>query len=138
MFQVTPDQIDVPALISSVQSDAHGALIVFTGMVRNHHDGREVLRLEYEAYDEMAVAEMKSIASEIQSKWPSTSIGIIHRLGVVPIGEVAVAVVTSAPHRDGCYAANRYAIDQLKQRAPIWKKEVYSDGSCWKTNASTP
>lgn len=138
MFLMTQDQIDVRTLISNVQSDSYGALVVFTGMARNHHDGRRVLQLEYEAYDEMAVAIMRSIASEIQMKWPDTSIAIAHRSGVVPIGEVAVTVVTGAPHRDACYEANRYAIDQLKLRAPIWKKEVYSDGSCWKTNNPTP
>ena len=95
------------------------------------------MRLEYEAYPGMAEAEMSKIGEEVCQKWPGSRVAMAHRIGVVPIGEASVVIVTSAPHRDEAYAASRFAIDALKMAVPIWKKEVYQDGSVWKNNAES-
>ena len=83
----------------------------------------------------MAEREMLAIVGEAQVKWPGARLSIAHRVGLVPIGETSVAIAVSAPHRDAAYLASRFAIDRLKERVPIWKKEVYADGSTWKANA---
>ena len=103
-------------------------------MTRDNFEGRRVLKLEYEAYPEMAVAEMKKIGNEIVQKWPDVRIAMIHTLGIVPVGEASVVIAVSSPHRDAAYAASRHGIDTLKARVPIWKKEIYQDGESWKAN----
>src|SRR5262245_16909036 len=108
-----------------------GALALFLGVVRNENGGRPVLRLEYEAYEEMALLEMQAIEDEARRRWPITDIRIVHRLGRMEIREVSVAVAVAAPHRDEAFSACRYAIDTLKRTVPIWKKEFYADGAVW-------
>ena len=134
MFVLTPDPIDIGRIRRSVGCPAAGAIVVFEGTTRNHHDGREVVRLEYEAYSGMAEAEMAKIGDRVAERWPEVRLSIAHRVGLVPVGEASVVIATSAPHRDAAYASNRFAIDTLKATVPIWKKEVYSDGSVWKAN----
>jgi len=85
----------------------------------------------------MAVPEMEAIGSELSRRWPGARVAIAHRVGVVPVGETSVVISVTAPHRDVCYQASRYAIDTLKERVPIWKKEIYEDGSAWKDNQET-
>ena len=135
MYFLTKEAIDVSTLRESVERPEAGAVLVFEGTTRNHHDGRAVLRLEYEAYGGMAEDQMAQIGRQVASRWPDVRLSIAHRVGIVPVGEASVVIATSAPHRDAAYAANRFAIDTLKAVVPIWKKEVYSDGSVWKSNA---
>ena len=130
---LTDTEIDVAALERGVAGVAHGAVVTFAGRARDQaDDGRQVLELEYEAYPEMAGAVLAEIAAEAEARWPGVGIGVIHRTGVVPLGEVAVAIVTAAAHRSEAYEANRYVIEQLKLRLPIWKRERFADGTEWK------
>lgn len=123
------EAIDVAALSKTEPRD--GALCVFTGVVRNHNDGKSVLYLEYEGYEEMVVSIFEEIAREAERRFGVTEVRIVHRLGRMEIGETSVAVAVASPHRKEAFDACRFAIDTLKQQAPIWKKEFYSDGSSW-------
>jgi len=108
-----------------------GGVCVFTGNVRNKTKGKPVLRLEYEAYAPMAYSEMQKIADSIVEKWPNTYMAIHHRTGTLQIGEAAVIIAISAPHRGAAFEACQYAIDTLKETVPIWKKEIFEDGEVW-------
>jgi molybdopterin synthase catalytic subunit len=121
--------IDVASLCGATPQD--GAVCLFLGVVRNRNTGREVRQLEYEAYQEMALPLMEEIAAEALRLHPITEIRLVHRLGRMEIGEVSVAVAASGVHRSEAFAACRFAIDALKTRVPIWKKEHYADGSAW-------
>ena len=135
MVRLTDSVIDVQAVRAAISRDEAGAVLIFEGVTRNHHDGRTVMRLEYEAYAGMAEAQMSAICSEISGRWPGGRVAMVHRVGVVAVGEASVVIGVSAPHRDEAYAASRHAIDTLKASVPIWKKEIYADGSVWKANA---
>ncbi len=125
--------IDVSALEASVAGSAHGALVTFVGRARDHaDDGRTVLELEYEAYPEMATAVLREISAEAEARWPGSAVAVVHRTGLVPIGEAAVAIVAAAPHRFEAYEASRFVIEAIKQRLPIWKRERFADGTEWK------
>lgn len=129
---LTDAPIDVEAL-QRIAGMSHGALVTFVGRARNRaDDGREVLELEYEAYPEMADATLQAVAVEVADRWPDCALAVVHRTGAVPIGEAAVAIVTVAPHRADAYEANRYVIEAIKQRLPIWKLERFADGTQWK------
>jgi molybdopterin synthase catalytic subunit len=108
-----------------------GGIDVFIGTVRNTTKGKAVVRLEFEAYDKMAIAEMEKIAQQAIAKWPIQKILIHHRIGVLQIGEVPVIIAVAAAHRDAAFEACRYIIDTLKQTVPIWKKEIFDDGEVW-------
>jgi MoaE-MoaD fusion protein len=124
--------IDIAAL-EDVASEAHGAVVTFVGRARNRaDDGREVTSLEYEAYPEMAEATLTAVSAEVRDRWPDCAVAVVHRVGAVPIGEAAVVIVTAAPHRGDAYEANRYVIEAIKARLPIWKLEHFADGSRWK------
>jgi molybdopterin synthase catalytic subunit/molybdopterin converting factor small subunit len=124
--------IDVDALERAVVDRGHGAVVTFVGVARDRaDDGRSVLELEYEVYPEMAASVLEEIAAEAESRW-DVRVAVVHRHGVVPIGEAAVAIVTSGVHRDEAYAANRHVIEAIKERLPIWKRERFADGSEWK------
>jgi molybdopterin synthase catalytic subunit len=123
------EAIDVGALYRAEPED--GALCVFTGVVRNHNDGKAVRYLEYEGYEEMVVSIFEEIAREAQQRFGVTRVRIVHRLGRMDIGDTSVAVAASSPHRGEAFEACRFAIDTLKHKAPIWKKEFYADGSTW-------
>ena len=129
MIQLVRDPIDLADLQKTAPSD--GALCLFAGVVRDHNAGQRVHHLEYEAYEEMALPLMEEIASEVLQRWPVTDVRLVHRLGRMEIGEVSVAIAIGSPHRAEAFAACRYAIDQLKKRVPIWKKEFYADGAVW-------
>lgn len=129
---ISEGPIDEAALVAGLAGDADGAVVSFVGRARNHaDDGREVLELEYEAYGPMAERVLAEIASEAADRWDA-SVGIVHRIGRVPIGEASVVIVSAAAHRDAAYQASRYAIEAIKERLPIWKRERFSDGSEWK------
>jgi molybdopterin synthase catalytic subunit len=121
--------IDLASLQATTPVD--GALCLFVGVVRNENAGRPVLYLEYEAYEEMALPLMQEIATDARRKWPVTDVRLVHRLGRLEIGDPSVAVAVASPHRAEAFAACRFAIDTLKARVPIWKKEYYADGSAW-------
>ncbi|MBV8638220.1 MAG: molybdenum cofactor biosynthesis protein MoaE [Candidatus Eremiobacteraeota bacterium] len=137
MIRLQSGPIDARDLEAAVRSDACGGIVTFLGIVRNRaHDGRDVDGLEYEAHEEMALAEFETIASEVRERFPGVRLAIVHRTGALAIGETAVAVCAAAPHRSEAFDACEYAIDELKARAPIWKKERYTDGSGeWIANA---
>ncbi|MCI0650673.1 MAG: molybdenum cofactor biosynthesis protein MoaE [Planctomycetes bacterium] len=120
--------IALEELVRAVSSPASGAVVTFTGTVRDSHHGRQVLRLEYAAYDEMALSELRRIAETIAERWQVAGIAIVHRLGLLEIGETSVAIVLALPHRRDGFEALRFAIDSLKESVPIWKKEFFAGG----------
>lgn len=125
--------IDVGALEAAVVDLEHGAVVTFVGRARRRaDDGREVVELEYEVYAEMAEKVLAEIVGEANERWPGSVTTVVHRTGVVPLGEAAVAIVTAAPHRTDAYEVNRHVIEAIKQRLPIWKRERFADGSEWK------
>lgn len=120
--------IDPGEVIAAVQAPSHGGIASFVGLVRDHHGGRQVVRLEYSAYEAMAEAEMARIVAEAAERW-AAKVAVRHRVGSLEVGEVAVAIAASAPHRGAAFEACRYVIEELKRRVPIWKKEHFADGS---------
>jgi len=134
LFEITPDPISADDVIARLADPAVGAIASFVGVVRGEAEGRKTLHLEYEAYPEMAEATLAQIGDEIQERWPSIrQVAIAHRVGRLEIGETATVIAVSAAHRPDVFAALHYAIDRLKEIAPIWKKEVWMDGEEWKS-----
>lgn len=131
MFKIVDEPIDATALGEMVRSDADGAVCVFLGVARKFSRGREVVHLEYEAYPEMAEKKLAEIGDEIKVKFGAEHIAILHRTGVLKIGEASVGIAIATPHRGESFQACQYAIDRLKQIVPIWKKEVWSTGEQW-------
>jgi molybdopterin synthase catalytic subunit len=123
--------LSVDEAIAHVQHGGAGAVCVFVGAVRDHNEGRPVVRLEYEAYASMAVAEMARIAAEITDETPGVRLAVLHRTGSLGIGDAAVVCAASAPHRGEAYAACRALIDRVKARVPIWKREHGPEGAYW-------
>ncbi len=117
--------------IAHVRHAGAGGVSVFIGVVRDANDGRPVVKLEYEAYATMAVAEMKRIAAEIAQEIDGVRLAVIHRTGTLVVGDVAVVCAASAPHRGEAFAACRSLIDRIKARVPIWKREHGPDGAYW-------
>ena len=129
MFQITTSPIDTDALRRRAADDTCGAVVVFDGLVRNHHQGKAVSALAYEHHPIMAQPEGEKILQEVHDKFPITHAIAVHRVGDVPIGEPAVVTIASASHRAEAFAACQYLIDEIKHRVPIWKYETYTDGS---------
>lgn len=132
--------LDVEALLRAVRSDGHGAVVTFLGTTRETSPGdpRPVVALEYEAYETMAVPEMEAIAHETQTRFGPLRIALQHRTGTVALGEPSVVVVVAAPHRGAAFDACRYAIDELKARVAVWKREIYRDGdAAWVANTTS-
>lgn len=123
--------IQSAALRALVDRPEHGAIACFEGVVRNHHRGKAVRYLEYEAYEPMALKRMQAIASEVLARWPVGAVALVHRLGRLQIGEVSVVVAVGSAHRQPAFAACAFAIDTLKESVPIWKKEWGADGAEW-------
>jgi molybdopterin synthase catalytic subunit len=134
MIQIIDKNIDVVELLASVSVPEAGGIDMFLGTTRNHSKGKKVIRLEYEAYSPMALRMMSEIESEIRKRW---NISVVHRIGVVPVMEASVAIAVSAAHRKEAFEACRYAIDELKKRVPIWKKEIFEDGEVWVENVES-
>ena len=131
MIKITEKHIDVQKVVDTVSSLGAGALNVFIGTVRNNAHGKNVLWLEYEAYETMAVGEIRKIIDEASHRWPLLGWAISHRIGTLKPGEVSVVVAVSTPHRKESFEACEYIINTLKEKAPIWKKEVFEDGEEW-------
>ena len=121
--------IDVEALRAETAHDSCGAVALFIGSARDNHGGRAVTGLAYSAYRRMAAAALEKIAHELETGAPGLRLGVVHRLGDVPVGEASVAIAASSPHRDAAFTAARTALERLKRETPIWKRESYADGS---------
>jgi molybdopterin synthase catalytic subunit len=131
MYKIVDWPIDGLDLSAAVRTDADGAVVEFRGVARRQSGGREVVRLEYDAYPEMAEKVMAQIGDEVAQRWPEAKVAIVHRTGVLEIGQTSVVIAAASPHRGEAFAACQYTIDRVKQTVPIWKKEVWSDGSAW-------
>jgi molybdopterin synthase catalytic subunit len=130
-FRLTETPLSLDAVVQEVRSDEAGAIATFVGTTRVESRGRRVLHLDYEAYEGMAEQVMRDIAEELESRYDLRAIAIHHRTGRVEIGEASVMIAVSAPHRHDALAACKDAIDTLKERVPLWKKEVYEGGEEW-------
>ena len=127
-MHLTTSPIDLASLLAQARS-GDGAVATFVGVVRDHNDGRPTVRVQYEAYGDMAESEMERIAAGLAREWPEVRVRIVHRVGLLGIGEASVAIVATSPHRAEAFAACRAAIDRVKTTVPIWKKEFHPDGS---------
>ncbi len=130
-FAVTTDPLDERDAVRAIEAQGAGALVTFVGRVRARSRGRDVTRLDYEAYPEMALRVFEQIAAEVRERVRIVDVAIHHRIGTLDVGETSVVIAIAAEHRDQAFDACRYAIDRLKQIAPIWKKEHGPDGSSW-------
>jgi molybdopterin synthase catalytic subunit len=130
-FRLSGEPLSLDAVVREVGRDEAGAIATFTGTVRNRSRDRDVLYLEYEAYEGMAEETMSALAEELRRRYELTAIAIHHRVGRVEIGQPSVVIAVSAPHRQDALAACKEAIDTLKQTVPLWKKEVYEGGEEW-------
>jgi len=131
MIQITDQPLEPSNIIAKVQNQSAGAINLFIGSVRNKSKGRKVVRLEFEAYVPMALNEMQKISAEVNSRWPVQMVAIHHRIGRLSIGDIPVIIAVATPHRKEGFEACKFAIDSLKKTVPIWKKEVFKDGSEW-------
>jgi len=131
MFRIVDRPINLQQLIEYVTDPEAGAIATFIGTTRNNNEGRKVIALDYEAYPEMAQKELTGLGDEAKEKWPICRMAIVHRIGPVEITEPSVIIAVSAAHRDAAFAACRFAIEEIKRRVPIWKKEVYEGGEVW-------
>jgi molybdopterin synthase catalytic subunit len=125
---LSTDAIDLGLLVAEVTAPQYGGIACFLGTVRNHHSGREVARLEYSAYGPMAEAECNRIVQEARARW-DCAVALRHRIGMLEIGDSAVAIAVAAAHREAAFAACRFVIEELKRRVPIWKRERFADGT---------
>lgn len=131
IVELTSHPIDVSRLIAHVNQPSNGGICTFLGVVRDNAEGRPVVKLGYEAYESMAVAQMRAIVEEAMQRWDLDAVALSHRTGELQVGEASVAIAVGAPHRAEAFAACRYIIDTLKTRVPIWKKEFFQDGAVW-------
>jgi molybdopterin synthase catalytic subunit len=131
LFELSVDPLDARRLEAAVAHKGAGAICTFTGVVRDSSRGRSVTHLDYEAYAEMATAQMRKIGEEIAERWPEARVAMAHRTGRLEIGEASVVVSVSCPHRAEAIAACKWGIDRLKESVPIWKKEHAADGTYW-------
>ena len=129
--QIVRSRIDVDRAIAALKQPSDGAVVIFDGIVRDNTRGRRTLYLHYEAYEDMALKQMKALAAEAKSRFAVRSASIIHRLGRLEIGETSVLIVVASAHRGAAFEACRWIIDTLKKTVPIWKKEYFADGAMW-------
>ncbi|HVV54888.1 MAG TPA: molybdenum cofactor biosynthesis protein MoaE [Mucilaginibacter sp.] len=130
-ISISGKPLNIQSCIDWVMSPQSGGTDVFIGTVRDSTKGKKVIRLEFEAYEPMALKEMEKIAAQAFEKWPVQKLLIHHRTGILEVGEVPVVIAVSCAHRAAAFEACRYVIDTLKQTVPIWKKEVFEDGETW-------
>ena len=132
LIAVSPDPVDPSTVVAEVSAPGAGAVVLFVGTVRDHSPGRTgVTHLEYEAYDEQVVDKIADVVAEVRDRWPVRRVAAIHRIGELGVGEISIAVAVSSPHRGDAFEAARYLIDEVKARAPIWKKEHWPGGAEW-------
>jgi MoaE-MoaD fusion protein len=132
------EPIDSEAVVRKLQQPSDGAVVIFTGVVRNSTRGRRTLYLDYEAYEAMALPQMESLAAEAAQRFAVRGVSIVHRLGRLEIGEASVLIVVAAAHRGAAFDACRWLIDTLKKTVPIWKKEFFEDGAVWADGEAFP
>jgi molybdopterin synthase catalytic subunit len=128
---LTDDPIDAHALVRSVMRPSDGAYVLFEGVVRNHHEGRAVESIFYDAYRPMAEKEIDAIVRDLGARYPEVALAIVHRLGHLVVGDSSIAIVACAPHRAEAFEASRMMIDRIKETVPIWKKERGPGGEEW-------
>jgi MoaE-MoaD fusion protein len=128
---LTREAIDADRIVAAAKSGEDGAVVVFDGIVRNHSRGRRTLYLDYEAYEEMAVRQMRELGKKARERFGVRQVTIVHRLGRLEIGETSVLIVVASAHRSAAFEACRWLIDTVKQTVPIWKKETFADGQVW-------
>lgn len=128
---LSKDPLSIEVCYEFVKSPDSGGIDIFIGTVRNQTQGKMVTHLDFEAYEPMAVSEIKKITETLLDKFAVLKVSIHHRTGLLTIGEIAVIIAVSAPHRAAAFDACRYAIDTLKETVPIWKKEIFEDGEVW-------
>lgn len=131
LFRVQDAPLSLDEVVRAVAAESQGGLVTFTGAVRDHSHGKTVTKLEYEAYVPMAEKKLAEIGAEAAGKWPGTRVAVVHRVGTLLPGELAVVIAVSAPHRKEAFRACEYVIDRLKEDVPIWKKEFAADGEVW-------
>ena len=129
MIELTHVPIDYHALTESVRSSQSGAVVLFLGTVREMTEGRRTVALDYEGYPQMAETKLAELEAQARSKWPIDRVGIIHRLGRLELGDISVAIAVSCPHRKQAFEAGQFLIDELKVSVPIWKREIWDDGT---------
>ncbi|MBP3952984.1 molybdenum cofactor biosynthesis protein MoaE [Bacillus suaedae] len=131
LFEIKHEPLLVEELVEKVTRRDCGAISTFIGTVRELTHGKKTLKLEYQAYEPMAVKMLIHIGQEVQEKWPQSTIAISHRVGMLQISDIAVIIAVSTPHRKAAYEANEYAMERIKEIVPIWKKEYWEDGTKW-------
>ncbi|MEO1212445.1 MAG: molybdenum cofactor biosynthesis protein MoaE [Bacteroidota bacterium] len=131
LIHISEDPLELEKITRLVTDDACGAIDIFVGTVRDQTKGKRVLKLDFEAYEKMALSEMAKLAEEAAERWPVKKMAIHHRVGSLAIGEIAVIIAVSTPHRNASFEACKFVIDTLKQTVPIWKKEIFEDGEVW-------
>jgi molybdopterin synthase catalytic subunit len=131
MSYLTDEVIDPVALTRSVMRPSDGASVLFEGVVRDHHEGKAVESITYEAYRPMAEKEIDTVVRAISARYPEVAVGMQHRLGLLKVGETSIVIVCTSPHRAEAFAACRMAIDEIKKSVPIWKKERGPAGEEW-------
>jgi len=132
LIAVSADPVDTAAVVAAVSAPEAGAVVLFVGMVRDHSPGRTgVTHLEYETYDEQVIDKIAEVVGEARERWPVCRAAAIHRVGELGVGEISIAVAVSSAHRGDAFAAARYMIDEIKARAPVWKKEHWPGGAEW-------
>jgi molybdopterin synthase catalytic subunit len=131
LYRVTDEPLSLDEVVRAVTTEEHGGVVTFTGVVRRQSRGKRIVRLEYEAYRPMAERKLAEIGAALAAEVPGVRLAIVHRVGVLAVGEAAVVIAASAPHRAAAFDACRAAIDRLKESVPIWKKEVAEDGEEW-------
>ncbi|MHB1023923.1 MAG: molybdenum cofactor biosynthesis protein MoaE [Acidobacteriaceae bacterium] len=129
--QFYPSRIPAEEIVAAMKAGEDGAVVVFDGIVRNNTRGRRTLYLDYEAYEEMALDQMRKLAAEAVEKFGVRDVALVHRLGKLEIGETSVLIVVASAHRGAAFDACRWIIDTLKKTVPIWKKEYFVDGAVW-------
>ena len=131
MIELTNGALDPEKVAAKVRRDTNGAVVTFLGTTRDNFEGKRVLTLEYEAFEEMAVKKMEEVRKELMAEFGLEQIAISHRIGTVGIGEISLIIAVGSPHRKEAFYACHKAVDRIKEIVPIWKKEVYQDGSRW-------
>lgn len=131
LYRIGPDELDPAAAVAAIPADGCGAVVTFVGLVREQNAGRRVRWLDYEAYGPLALKAFAQIGREAAGRWPPIRLAIHHRTGRVAIGEASVVIAAASPHRGQAFAAARFAIERIKQIAPIWKHEHFEGGEVW-------
>lgn len=135
---ITEEPLDAALVTALVKSNANGGVVTFEGTTRDETGGRTVVRLEYEAYPEMAEKTFQQIFDEVKERWGISDVAVAHRIGRLELGEASLIVAVAAPHRAEAFAIAMYMVDRIKEIVPIWKKEFFEDGSVWVGSAGDP